>query len=80
MTTTHELAKALLARRNHTLRVEVLVDFDPDADLEPQVTELRDAPGWSWTVPPSDLLHYDSENDVLILRAGVIVTGDEEQD
>jgi len=73
MITTHELARMLLARRNHTLHVEVLVDEDLDAPYYPRTTELRDVPGLSFSVPSDKLLRYDSDHDVLILLAGPIV-------
>lgn len=65
----------LLARRDHTLYVEVLVDEDENAPYQPQSTELRDVEGKSFSIPSSELLQYDSENDVLILKAAVIVAG-----
>lgn len=78
MITSHELARMLLARRDHTLHVEVLVDDspDPDADTDyvPQTADLRDNEAWSHAVPSGDLLRYDPEDDVLILKAGVILT------
>lgn len=79
MITSHELARMLLARRNHTLYVEVLVMDDNEDDDVPwptEQTELRDVPGHSFTIPSSDLLEYDSENDRLILKAGLIVGND----
>lgn len=77
MITSHELARMLLARRDHTLYVEVLVDDSPDVDNAeylPQIAGLRNNEAWLHTVPSEDLLEYDSENDRLILKAGVIVT------
>lgn len=78
MITSHELARMLLARRDHTLYVEVLVldDDDVDDDSIPwpaEQTELRDVPGHSFTIPSNELLEYDSDNDRLILKAGLIV-------
>lgn len=70
----------LLARRDNTLYVEVLVDEDIDADYRPQKTELRDAPDRSFSVASKDLLRYDDEHDVLVLLAGVIVAGPEPTD
>lgn len=78
MITSHELARMLLARREHTLYIEILLDDDPDMDdaipYSPEITELRDVEGLSTSIPSKDLLEYDSENDRLILKAGVIVT------
>lgn len=75
MITSHELARMLLARRDHTLYVEVLVDEAEDSPYEPQSTELRDVEGKSFSIPSDQLLQYDSENDVLTLKAAVIVAG-----
>jgi hypothetical protein len=67
----------LLARRDHTLHIEVLVDDSPDVDnpeYVPQTTDLRDNEVWSHAIPSEELLAYDAENDFLVLRAGVILT------
>jgi hypothetical protein len=65
----------LLARRNHTLHIEVLVDDSPDnPEYTPQTTDLRDNEVWSHAIPSEELLTYDAENDFLVLRAGVILT------
>jgi hypothetical protein len=79
----HELAKLLLSRRANDIRIEVLVDEDPDADYEPQMTSLRDAGDGngnpiSTTIPADQIVVYDSEEDVIVIRAGVIVAGDME--
>lgn len=79
MITSHELARMLLARRDHTLYVEVLVLDDNEDDNVPwptERTELRDVPGHSFTIPAEELLEYDSRNDVLVLKAGLIVGPD----
>lgn len=76
----HELAHLLLARRANTIRIEVLVDEDEDAPYHPQTTDLRDAGDGnhnpvSTTIPSDQVVYYDSEDDCVVIRAGVIVCG-----
>ncbi len=78
----HDLARVLLARRNHNVHVEVLVDDDPTGEHDPitRTTELRDdMTGSMYRIAADDLLVYDNERDVLVIRAGMVCVGGEPQ-
>lgn len=75
----HDLARALLAHRNNDVRVEVLVDDDPagDRDIWAKRTELRDDRRCgAFQVPAEDLVGYDGENDVVVIKAAFVVVGE----
>lgn len=74
----HELAKLLLSRRANDIRIQVWVDTDPTGLEDPTShrVELGDMPDRWWTVPAEELLTYDSENDLLILKAGCVYLGE----
>lgn len=76
----HDLARALLAHRNNDIRVEVLVDDDPSGvrDIWAKRIELRDGGamrGSEYHMPGSELVAYDGEDDVVVIRAGFVVLG-----
>ncbi len=77
----HDLARLLLAHRNNDIRVEVLVDDDPagERDLHAQWVDLRDggtARG-SWHELPADqVVAYNPDEDVVVIRAGFVVVGE----
>ena len=63
----HDLARALLARRNNDVRIEVLVDDDPTGQraIRSSLTELRDDinDGSGFHVPATDVMSYDAAAD-----------------
>jgi hypothetical protein len=76
----HDLARALLARRNNDVLIEVLVDEDPtgERELQTQRVDLRDggqATGSMWQVPSDLVVEYDGADDVVVIRAGFVVLG-----
>lgn len=77
----HDLARLLLARRNNDVRIEVLVDDDPAGErgLLVKVTDLRDfePSSGATTVPAEEVVSYDAEDDVIVIRAGSIAVGGE---
>lgn len=77
----HDLARALLARRNNDVRIEVLVDDDPAGvrDFLVKVTDLRDfePSSGSTTVPPEEVVAYDAKADAIVIKAGSIAVGGE---
>lgn len=77
----HDLARALLARRNNDVRIEVLVDDDPTGQRGylVQRTDLRDfePSNGATTVPAEEIVAYDTEGDVIVIRAGSVVVGGE---
>ncbi len=73
----HDLARALLARRNNDVQVEVLTEGpDGDSFLLRRI-DLRD--GGRLLPPerigPDEVVEYDPERDVIVVRAGFVVTG-----
>ena len=76
----HDLARILLAHRNNDVRIEVLVDDDPAGEraIRPQWCGLRDSmpAGSGFAVPAGEVVVYDAEDDVLVVRAGVVAVGD----
>lgn len=75
----HDLARALLSRRNNDIRIEVLVDDDPAGEREiwAKQVELRDdlRGGSTWQIGSDDLITYDTEGDVIVIRAGFVIIG-----
>lgn len=72
----HDLAHALLARRNNDVRVEYLTDApDGDGFLLRQL-ELRDSPflGEPERVASDEVVTYDAGQDWVIIRAGFVAT------
>jgi hypothetical protein len=77
----HDLARELLSRRNNDIRIEVLVDDDPAGlrDYLMRRTDLRDfePSNGAQTVPAGEVVAYDAEDDVIVIRAGSIAVGGE---
>lgn len=76
MINSHELAHMLLSRRANTIRIEVLLDEDStsNADYRKTKTVLRDSLDCiPYNVDSKDVVYYDLENDVIVIRAGVVV-------
>nr|WP_221374355.1 hypothetical protein [Actinoplanes polyasparticus] len=75
----HELARALLARRNNDVRIEVLVDDDPEGEraIWEKRTELRDdTSGHSpYAIPAEQVVAYDEDRDVVVIKASFVITG-----
>lgn len=77
----HDLARALLARRNNDVRIEVLVDDDPTGErgIWASRVELRDcgvSGGSIWQLPSSEVVTYDDEDDTVVVRAAFVVVGE----
>lgn len=74
----HDLARQLLARRNNDVRIEVLVDDDPTGETYQTVTvELRDQdPTIDPDLNDDAVVSYSGLNDVIIIRAGLVVLDD----
>lgn len=74
----HDLARELLARRNNDVRVEVLVDDDTTGETYQTVmVELRDQdPTIDPDLNDDAVVGYSGLNDVIIIRAGLVVLGD----
>jgi hypothetical protein len=72
----HDLARALLDRRNNDVRIEVLVDDDPAGvrDLLVRRVELRDLPDGS-RHRTDEVVVYDTDDDVVVIRAAYVVVG-----
>ena len=80
----HDLARALLAHRNNDARIEVLVDDDPtgERDIFAKRVDLRDggqARGSVYALPSDEIVSYDTEDDVIVVKAAFIVVGGEPQ-
>ena len=77
----HDLARALLARRNNDVRVEVLVDDDPEGERDylVKLTDLRDfePSNGAQTVAVDEIVAYDAEDDEIVIRARSIAVGGE---
>jgi hypothetical protein len=73
----HDLARALLARRNNDVRIEVLVDDDPKGEREifASRTELRDDSESSYRVATGEVVSYDAEDDVIVIKAAFVAVG-----
>ncbi|GAA0495000.1 hypothetical protein Ade02nite_19370 [Paractinoplanes deccanensis] len=75
----HDLARELLARRNNDIRIEVLVDDDPEGEraIWAKRTELRDNDngGSPYQIPSEQVVSYDSDDDVIVIKANFVVTG-----
>lgn len=81
----HDLARALLARRNNAIRVEVLVDDDPSGEraIWPAYVGLRDggtATDSQWQVTSDEVVTYDPKADAVVIKANFVVTGDRAPD
>lgn len=76
----HDLAHELLAHRNNDVRVEVLVDDDTTGETYKTVmVELRDQdPTIDPDLREDPVIGYDSVNDVVFIRAGIVVVSEEE--
>lgn len=77
----HDLARALLARRNNDVRIEVLVDDDPAGErpLFARRVELRDrgaVTGSTWAIPADEVVEYDGDDDVVVVKAAFVVFGE----
>lgn len=74
----HDLARALLARRNNDVRIEVLIDDDPAGERGYLVRRvgLRDDLRGSAQIPAGDVITYDTADDVIVVRAGCVVVGE----
>jgi hypothetical protein len=75
----HELAKALLARRDNDIRFDVYVT-DDTGNYTTMYTELRDhiengyeEPQW---VPSEEVIYYDSTADFLVIRLNEVHVAD----
>jgi hypothetical protein len=76
----HELARLLLSRRNNDIRFTVTVDADPTGLEDPEEglqVELADAEAERRGEPAPELVEYDPEQDVLVIRLGTIYLGEE---
>lgn len=78
----HDLARELLSHRNNDVRVQVLVDDDPTAETYRTIlVELRDT---DLTLDPDlnkdQLVTYDADKDVIVLRAGLVPIGEPDED
>lgn len=76
----HDLARELLARRNNDVRIEILVDDDPAEVRDVYATriELRDSGasrGSTYELPPEEIVTYLADDDVIVIRAGLLVIG-----
>jgi hypothetical protein len=75
----HDLAHALLARRNNDVRIEVLVDDDPagERDIWAKRIELRDdlRDGSTFRITADELVTYDTDDDFVVIRAGYVIVG-----
>jgi hypothetical protein len=70
----HDLAQELLARRNNDVRIQVLIDDGSD-DYLVRLVELRaDEITLDDDYRDDPVVGYDAFNDVVIIRAGLIVT------
>jgi hypothetical protein len=70
----HDLAQELLARRNNDVRIQVLLDDDPDGETyQTCLVELRDQDP---TIDPDlngePVVTYDHDGDVVVIRAGIV--------
>ncbi len=73
----HDLARALLARRNNDVQVEFLTE-GPDGDsVLLRRVELRDGGFLAEPerVSPEEVVEYDPDRDVIVVRAGFVVAG-----
>lgn len=75
--TSHELARLLLARRDNDIRFLVIVDDDPDGDA-PYREQLMEpyAPERMSVLFGEETVLYDSDQDCVIIRTGVLVVGE----
>lgn len=74
----HDLARALLARRDNDVRVQVLVDDDPTGETyRVSLVQLRDQ---DRTIDPDlnaePVVGYDADADAVVIRAGCVVLAD----
>lgn len=80
----HDLARALLARRDNDIQFIVPVSvggtLDDPAEPEMHRIELSDHPGRSWTIPADRVVTYDSQDDFVNVRLGVVYAGELEDD
>lgn len=76
----HDLARALLAHRDNDVRIEVLVDDDPDGERDIYKTRVGLRDGVTLTsgyyLPADELVGYDGENDLVIIKAAFVVVGE----
>lgn len=75
----HDLARALLARRNNDVRIAVLIDDDPDGERDVWETRvpLRDdlSDGSAFKATTDQVVTYAPEDDAIVIRAGFVITG-----
>jgi hypothetical protein len=73
----HDLAHALLARRNNDVQVEFLADAPDGEQFELRRVELRDGGFLAEPerITSSEVVAYDAERDVILIRAGFVATG-----
>jgi len=78
----HDLARELLARRNNDVRVQVLVDDDPSGETHKTcLVELRDQdPTINPELRADPVVSFDPYNDVVVIRAGIVVLAEPEPD
>lgn len=75
----HDLARALLARRNNDIQfvVEVAEEGYDDGDFHStEMADDRQRVRDGGTVP--DVISYDSEHDFIVIKLGTIFLGDPE--
>lgn len=75
----HDLAHALLARRNNDVQVEYLTEA-PDGDqFLLRRVDLRDGGFLAEPerVGSEEVVAYDSDRDLILIRAGFVATGPE---
>jgi hypothetical protein len=80
MTSSHELARLLLARRDNDVRIEVLIDDDPTgASYDTHLVELRcDDTLIDPDLRAGDVVAYHPTSDFVVIRTGAVTTTDPE--
>lgn len=78
----HDLARALLAHRNNDIRIEVLVDDDPTGKRDVYRSRIGLRDGVTLTcghhLPAAEVVAYDGDDDVVVIRAAFVVLGEPE--
>jgi hypothetical protein len=74
--TSHELARQLLARRDNTVRIELLTNGPDGETFLTRTVGLRDQDDLAAAAGVCDepTVYYDPRRDVVIIRAGFIGT------
>jgi hypothetical protein len=75
----HDLARALLARRNNDVSIEYLTEAPGGDECLLRRVELRDS---GFLVEPErvtaeQVVAYDADRDVIVIRAGYVATGED---